>query len=57
MPTYFITGAGGFIGRAVIARLAAQPGVKLRLLVRRSAAGEDFVKQGFEVVVVQKENP
>ena len=55
--TYAITGATGFVGSAVLERLAAQAGVEIRALVRRVwvklpgntvavQVGEDFLLEG-----------
>lgn len=55
--TYAITGATGFVGSAVLERLAAQAGVEIRALVRRVGVklpgntvavqvGEDFLLEG-----------
>lgn len=45
-----VTGATGFIGRRLVARLAEEPGVSLRLLLRRPEQAAAFGREAAEIV-------
>jgi dihydroflavonol-4-reductase len=48
-----ITGATGFVGRHVVERLLAEPGLQLRCLVRRSSERESLESSGSRVELVE----
>ncbi|HKA09478.1 MAG TPA: NAD(P)H-binding protein [Candidatus Dormibacteraeota bacterium] len=52
-----VTGATGIVGTAVLADLKGKPGIKLRALVRNPDKAATLVKEGYEAVLGDLEEP